>query len=57
LNRAHPEYQEKLREMLLMKKGWINVLAQNPCLLKAPIAIKNNKAVLCVRPSQILTLS
>ncbi|MDQ3536847.1 MAG: glutaredoxin [Bacteroidota bacterium] len=57
LNRAHPDYQEKIAGNSFDEEGWLNVLVQNPCLLKAPIAIKNNKAVLCVRPSQILMLS
>jgi arsenate reductase (glutaredoxin) len=57
LNRAHPEYQDKIAGKNLDDEGWLNVLIQSPHLIKAPIAIKNNKAILCLTPTEILKLS
>ncbi|MDH5602799.1 MAG: glutaredoxin [Cyclobacteriaceae bacterium] len=56
MNRAHPEYQEKIRGNTFTMTGWLEILAKNPQLLKAPIAIYHNKAIMCERPTDILTL-
>ncbi len=55
-NKALPEYQQKLRGKELDEEGWINVLKHNPHLLKAPIALRGNKAMLCISPTDILRL-
>ena len=57
LNRAHPYYQENLRGRDLDSEGWLQVLTHNPALLKAPIALQGDKAVLCEPASLIYTLS
>lgn len=57
LNRAHPYYQENLRGRDLDSEGWLNVLTHNPALLKAPIALQGDKAVLCEPASLIYTLT
>ena len=56
LNRAHPDYQSKIAGKTWDDEGWLNILTRNPHLLKAPIAIKKNKAVLCITPNIILEL-
>ncbi|MGI9542824.1 MAG: arsenate reductase family protein [Cyclobacteriaceae bacterium] len=56
LNKAHPEYQAKIRGNAFDDEGWLNVLMKNPQLIKGPIAIRNDQAVLCVKPSDILKL-
>ncbi|MDH5399994.1 MAG: glutaredoxin [Cyclobacteriaceae bacterium] len=56
LNRSHPEYQAKVRGGTFNMTGWLEILAKNPQLLRAPIAIYRNKAVLCIRPQDILKL-
>ncbi len=57
LNRAHPEYQSKIAGNAFDDEGWLNVLSQNPNLLKAPIALKNKRAILCTRPNDVLKLA
>ncbi len=56
LNRAHPDYQNKIAGKTWDDEGWLNILIRNPHLLKAPIAIKREKAVLCISPNDILRL-
>ncbi len=57
LNRAHPEYQSKIRGNNFDDEGWLTVLIRYPHLIKAPIAIKNRRAILCRNPTEILKLS
>jgi arsenate reductase (glutaredoxin) len=57
LNRAHPYYQEHLRGRDLDTEGWLQVVAHNPELLKAPIALLGDKAVVCEPASLIYTLT
>jgi arsenate reductase len=57
LNRAHPYYQEHLRGRDLDTEGWLQVVAHNPDLLKAPIALLGDKAVVCEPASLIYTLT
>ena len=56
MNRSHREYQEKIRGNTFTMTGWLEILAKNPQLLKAPIAIYHNKAIMCERPTDILSL-
>ena len=57
LNRAHPYYQSDIRGRDLDTEGWLQVVAHNPALLKAPIALLGDRAVLCEPASLIFTLS
>ncbi|MDN5204649.1 ArsC/Spx/MgsR family protein [Fulvivirgaceae bacterium BMA10] len=57
LNKAHPRYQEKVARRSFDPEGWLNILLQNPDLIKAPIAIKNRKAILCIKPTDILKIA
>ena len=56
LNRAHPDYQTLIAGKTWDDEGWLNILMRYPYLIKAPIAIKKNKAVLCISPNEILKL-
>ncbi|WP_291787716.1 glutaredoxin [Cecembia sp.] len=56
LNRAHPDYQSKIAGKTWDDESWLVILTKYPHLIKAPIAIKRNKAVLCVTPNIILEL-
>ncbi len=56
LNRAHPYYQAHIRGRDFDEEGWLNVIKHNPALIKAPIAIKGNKAVLCTSATDIYKL-
>lgn len=56
LDKSHAEYQAKVRGNTFTMTGWLEVLTNNPHLLKAPIAVYHNKAVLCQSPTDILKL-
>lgn len=56
LDRSNPEYQAKVRGNTFTMTGWLDVLANNPHLLKAPIAVYHHRAVLCQNPTDILKL-
>lgn len=56
LNKAHPFYQSFLRGVDFAEEDWINVIQKNPSLIKAPIAIKGDKAVLCINATDIYKL-
>lgn len=57
MNRADPFYQEHVRGRDLDDEGWLNVLANNPQLLRAPIALMGQHAVICDPASLIYTLT
>ena len=57
LNKAHPEYQEKIQGHDFSMDDWLDILVHNPHLLKAPIAVKDDRAILCERPKDVLKLS
>ena len=56
LNKAHPYYQEKIRGKEFDSIGWLNVIKNNPQLMKSPIALKGNKAIVCNTPTDIYKL-
>lgn len=56
LNRAHPDYQTHIAGKTWDDESWLTILVRFPHLLKAPIAIRKNKAVLCLTPNNILEL-
>jgi len=57
LNKAHPYYQENIRGREFSSSSWLNILERNPDLIKAPIAIRGRKALLCNTPTDIYKLS
>jgi arsenate reductase len=57
MNRAHPFYQQHVRGRDYDTEGWLYVLARNPQLLRAPIALFGDRAVICDPASNIQTLT
>lgn len=57
LNKALPEYQNQIKGREFTMEGWLKVLHHNTHLLKAPIAIRGKKAVLCENPTDIFKLA
>ena len=53
LNKADPKYQSELAGHSFSDEDWLNILMNNPCLIKAPIALMNQRAVLCIKPKDI----
>lgn len=56
MNKAHPFYQKHIRGREFNKLSWIRILQHNPQLIKAPIAIRGQKAILCITPTDIYKL-
>ncbi len=56
LNRSHPDYQNLIAGRDWDEEGWLNILVRYPYLIKSPIAIFKNRAILCRTPSDILKL-
>jgi len=56
LNKALPEYQKTIKGREFTMEGWLKVLKYNTHLLKAPIAVRGNKAILCESPTDIFKL-
>ncbi|GCC50005.1 glutaredoxin [Chryseotalea sanaruensis] len=57
LDKSHPDYASKVGENSYTMEGWLEVLARNPQLLKAPIAIYNKRAIFCETPTDIMKLA
>lgn len=57
MNKAHPYYQEHLAGKEFDDADWINIIMKNPALIVAPIAIRGDKAVLCVNATDIYQLN
>lgn len=55
-NKAMPEYVANLKGKEFDDEGWLNILKRNPHLLRAPIAVRGNKAILCESPTDVLRL-
>ena len=54
INKADPYYQANIRGEDFNVAEWFNLLSNHPNLLKAPIAMFHNKAVVCNTPTDIL---
>jgi arsenate reductase len=55
-NKAHPEYQKSIKGKEFNDEDWLDMLQRNPHLIKAPIAIRGNKAILCTNSTDIYRL-
>ncbi len=55
IDKDHPVIKNDENHTYTMH-GWLNVLLNSPEVLKGPIAIRKNKAILCTNPSDILKL-
>ncbi|MFT5165632.1 MAG: arsenate reductase [Saprospiraceae bacterium] len=56
LNKANPYYQKHLRGKEFDEESWVNILKHNSNLIKAPIAIRGRRAILCNNPTDIYKL-
>jgi len=57
LDKSHPDYKSKVGDNTYTMDGWLEVLARNPQLLRAPIAIYSGRAILCETPTDIMKLN
>lgn len=56
LDRSHPKYQEHLKGSDISQDDWAMVLKSCPELLRAPVAIRGERVVICDNPSRIQSL-
>lgn len=56
LNKAHPYYQSNIRGKEFDEEGWAKILQYNPEIIKAPIAMRGQKTILCSTPTDIYRL-
>lgn len=56
MNKAHPYYQSNIRGKEFDMNDWVQILKKNPQIMKAPIAIKGQAAILCTTPTDIYKL-
>ena len=57
MNKAHPYYQSHIRGCDFEDECWIKVIRKNPDLLRAPIAMRGSRAILCLTPTDIYKLT
>lgn len=57
MNKAHPYYQQHIRGREFTDEDWLNVLKYNPSIIKAPIALRGDRAILCCTPTDIYKLT
>lgn len=56
LNKADPYYQANIRGRDFTMESWLNILVNNPQLIKAPIVFWGEKAMLVENPTDIYGL-
>ena len=57
MDKSHPYYQANIRGRDFHMTGWLEILRRNPFLLRAPIAMRGARAVLCQSPTDIYKLT
>lgn len=57
LNKSKAYYQSRFKDQEPDEETCMQVLVSHPELIKAPIAIKGNKAVFCLNPTDIFRLN
>lgn len=53
-DKSQPYYQEQLRGAQLSKGAWYQVLLHHPELLKGPIVMYRDKAIICNTPTDVM---
>lgn len=56
IDKNHPLYKSKVKGNTFTMHGMLDILLNTPEILKGPIAIRKNKAILCTNPLDILKL-
>lgn len=57
LNKAHPYYQANIKGKEFNMHGWLNILQNNPDLIRHPIAMKGTRAIFCETPTDIYKIA
>lgn len=53
-DKSLPYYQKELRGTTLSNRAWYNLIMKMPELLRAPLAMFRDKAIICNTPTDIL---
>ena len=56
VNQDHPTYTVKFNKAELSSEDWINMIQNNPDILKQPIAIRGDITILVETPSDIIKI-
>lgn len=56
LDKSKPYYQANIRGRDFQEEDWLNIVINNPDLIRSPIAMRGNKALLLDNPSDILRI-
>lgn len=56
ISEEEPYFVAHLKGHEFDRVSWINILAHNPQIVKAPIAVRGHEAILCELPKDILQL-
>lgn len=56
LDKSLPYYQKNIRGRDFEDRDWTNLLMNNPALVRSPIAIRGNKAILLDNPTDIFKI-
>ena len=56
IDRTSALYQDEYEGVEMEEQDWLGVLKRNPELMKTPIGILGNRAVICENPNDILKL-
>jgi len=56
IDKSQPYYQNELKDMDLDKEAWFEIIMHHPELLRAPIAVYHDKAIICKASNDILYL-
>jgi arsenate reductase len=57
LDKSKPYYQQHIRGREFNEQDWLNVIINNPSLLKAPIAVRGDRAIMCSNATDIYKLT
>lgn len=56
LNEEDPYFKEQIKDRDFDRLSWLKILSHNPNLIKAPIAVRGDDAVICCLPKEVLRL-
>lgn len=56
LDKSKPYYQANIRGRDFHDEDWLNIVINNPDLIRSPIAMKGNRALLLDNPTDILRI-
>ena len=56
VDKSNPFYQSELREGDYTSSEWYEIILRNPILLRAPLAMYKEKAIICTSPNDMLRI-